>query len=107
MTPSPSSAPDPSSLGWRVLDRPGPLPPGIAARVDITPESVQRVAMNFATGQQHLADAWMRLQSGLDANAGMAGTGAPATAFTAKYDPALSTIWKGFDAGIIHLGGTS
>lgn len=87
--------------------RPAPIPPGVAARVDITPESVQRAAQNFATGQQHLADAWMRLQTGLDANAGMAGTGAPARAFTTKYDPALKTIWKGFDAGIIRLGGTS
>ena len=90
-----------------VNGRPAPLPPGIAARVDITPESVQHAAGNFATGQQHLADAWMRLQTGLDANARMAGTGAPASAFTAKYDPALETIWKGFDSGIIHLGGTS
>jgi hypothetical protein len=75
--------------------------------VDITPESVQHAATNFATGQQHLADAWMRLEGGLDANAGMAGTGDPAEAFVAKYNPALKTIWKGFDAGIIHLGGTS
>ena len=90
-----------------VNGRPTPLPPGIAARVDITPDSVQQAALNFATGQQHLADAWMRLKSGLDANTGMAGTGGPAKAFTAKYDPALKTIWKGFDSGIIHLGGTS
>jgi hypothetical protein len=107
MSPPHPGSSGPSSLGWRVLDRPVPLPPGIAARVNITPESVQRVAVNFATGQQHLADAWMRLQSGLGASAGMAGTGAPARAFTAKYDPALTTIWKGFDAGLIHLGGTS
>ncbi|MCO5968917.1 hypothetical protein NDW01_10965 [Actinoallomurus sp. WRP6H-15] len=90
-----------------VEGRPTPLPPGIAARVDITPESVQHAAENFATGQQHLADAWMRLRSGLDANAGMAGTGEPAKAFAGKYDAALKTSWKGFGAGIIHLGGTS
>lgn len=83
------------------------MPPGIAARVDITPASVQQAAANFATGQQHLADAWMRLQVGLDANAGMAGTGGAAKALALKYDPALKTIWKGFGSGVIHLGGTS
>ena len=98
-TPNSPFAGSSVNLGVRHL-----LPPGIAARVDITPDSVQRAAVNFATGQQHLADAWMRLQTGLNANAGMAGTGAPAKAFTSKYDPALQTIWKGFDSGIIHLG---
>ncbi len=42
------------------------------ARVDITPESIQHAATNLATGQQHLADAWMRLDAGLDANASRA-----------------------------------
>ena len=105
--PFPASGTPNSPFAGLINGRPTPLPPGIAARVDITPDSVQRAAVNFATGQQHLADAWMRLQTGLNANAGMAGTGAPAKAFTSKYDPALQTIWKGFDSGIIHLGATS
>ena len=105
--PFPASGTPNSPFAGLINGRPAPLPPGIATRVDITPDSVQRAAVNFATGQQHLADAWMRLQTGLNANAGMAGTGGPAKVFTSKYDPALQTIWKGFGSGIIHLGGTS
>jgi hypothetical protein len=85
-----------------------PVPPGPAARVDITPEKVDTAARHFATGQQDLIEAYKALSQQLSAHsAGMAGFDKAAHQFAAFYDPAAKAAFQAFHTAIEALGGTS
>lgn len=106
MTPTPP--PGPVSPFAPFIKHPGQgLPPAIAARVVVTPATVQHAAGNFGTGQADLADAWMRLQGVLESSGGMAGNDKAANAFNTRYRPAVAVACKAFDKVITTLGGTS
>ena len=77
-------------------------------RVDITPETVDKAARNFATGQQDLIKAYTTLSQKLAAHsAGMAGFDKAAHQFAAFYDPAAKAAFQAFHTAIEALGGTS
>ena len=84
-------------------------PPGSpASRVDITPETVDRAAANFATGQQDLIKAYTALSQKLSGHsAGMAGFDKAAHQFAGFYDPAAKAAFQAFHKAIEALGGTS
>jgi hypothetical protein len=86
---------------------PPPLPPGIAARVDITPETVDGAARNFATGQQDLISAYQKLSQRLQDLLSMAGNDNAAHQFAALYMPAGQADYQAFHTAIEALGGTS
>jgi hypothetical protein len=77
-------------------------------QVDITPETVDTAARNFATGQQDLIKAYTALSQKLAAHsAGMAGFDKAAHQFAAFYDPAAKAAFQAFHKAIEALGGTS
>ncbi|MEU9022039.1 hypothetical protein [Actinomadura sp. NPDC048394] len=86
---------------------PKPASP-VPARVDITPETVDRAAANFAIGQQDLIKAYTALSQKLSAHSsGMAGFDKAAHQFAALYDPAARAAYQAFHKAIEALGGTS
>ncbi|MVZ99050.1 hypothetical protein F8568_001335 [Actinomadura sp. LD22] len=88
---------------------PPPVPAtSVPARVDITPETVDRAAANFAIGQQDLIKAYTTLSQKLSAHSsGMAGFDKAAHQFAALYDPAAKAAYQAFHKAIEALGGTS
>ncbi|MFB4298478.1 hypothetical protein [Actinomadura sp. NTSP31] len=86
---------------------PKPASP-VPVRVDITPETVDRAAANFAIGQQDLIKAYTTLSQKLSAHSsGMAGFDKAAHQFAALYDPAARAVYQAFHKAIEALGGTS
>ncbi|MCO5973142.1 WXG100-like domain-containing protein [Actinoallomurus soli] len=76
--------------------------------MDITPETVDRAAANFATGQQDLIRTYTTLSQKLAAHsAGMAGFDKAAHQLAAFYDPAAKAAFQAFHTAIEALGGTS
>lgn len=75
--------------------------------IQITPAYVGLAAKGFAQGQVNIEDAWMRLQSKLTANAGMAGNDTFAHDFDARYSRGLQVAWKAFGSSVAALGGIS
>lgn len=85
-----------------------PPPLSLTSRVDITPETVDRAAANFATGQQDLIKAYTTLSQKLSAHSsGMAGFDKAARQFAAFYDPSAIAAFQAFHKAIEALGGTS
>lgn len=77
-------------------------------QVDITPETVDTAARNFATGQQDLIKTYTALSQKLAAHsAGMAGFDKAAHQFAAFYDPAAKAAFQAFHTAVEALGGTS
>ncbi len=84
-----------------------PAPGGGGGTINVTPPDVQAAATAFYTAQSDLDNAWTRLQTVLDANAGMAGDDAPATSFNARYAPAAKAAWNALRTSTLTLGGIS
>jgi Restriction endonuclease fold toxin 3 len=77
-------------------------------RVDITPETVNTAARNFAVGQQDLVNAYQRLSQRLAGHSsGMAGDDKAAHQFAAVYASAGQAAYRAFHTAIAALGGTS
>lgn len=76
-------------------------------RVDITLETVNTAARNFATGQQDLVTAYQRLSGQLHGCGGMAGDDKAAHQFAAMYAPAGQAAYRAFHTAVMALGGTS
>jgi hypothetical protein len=76
-------------------------------RVDISPETVDTAAQNFAVGQQDLINAYRRLSRQLNTASEMAGDDKAAHQFSALYMPAAQAAYQAFRTAITALGGTS
>ncbi|MEV0402949.1 hypothetical protein [Actinoallomurus sp. NPDC050550] len=75
--------------------------------MDITPETVDKAAGNFAVGQQDLINAYRKLSQRLQAASSMAGDDKAAHQFATVYQPAAQAAYQAFHTAIEALGGTS
>ncbi|GAB3988208.1 hypothetical protein GCM10029978_109990 [Actinoallomurus acanthiterrae] len=75
--------------------------------MDITPETVDKAAGNFAVGQQDLMNAYQKLSQRLQAASSMAGDDKAAHQFATVYQPAAQAAYQAFHTAIEALGGTS